>query len=157
MGNAAMCKVCGSDKGLRTVSSQVNLDQNALPDYYCVEHFPAQPPLMLVRAHTGRCSRQFQATGTLPEVLFLWYFGRCFADEVLRNSFKQNLWKPVSALTFKLFLFCSQSEWQGCFFFLFFMYLSLTGCSTCTCSLVVHIRYLSSFSSECKCEVLWTK
>lgn len=50
MGNTAMCKVCGSDKGLRTAGSQTNLDQNALPEYYCVEHYPGQPPLMLVRA-----------------------------------------------------------------------------------------------------------
>ncbi|KAM8747131.1 ankyrin-2b isoform 7-T7 [Acanthopagrus schlegelii] len=53
MGNAAMCKVCGSDKGLRTTGSLSNLDQNALPDYYCVEHFPAQPPLMLSDSNTS--------------------------------------------------------------------------------------------------------
>ena len=72
MGNAAMCKVCGSDKGLRTAGSQSNLDQNALPDYYCAEHFPVQPPpLMLVRAHADRCSNR-----DAPEVLFLGYFRR---------------------------------------------------------------------------------
>ncbi|KAM7377644.1 hypothetical protein PAMA_014109 [Pampus argenteus] len=48
-----MCKVCGSDKGLRTAGSQANLDQNALPDYYCVEHFPPQPPLMLSDSNTS--------------------------------------------------------------------------------------------------------
>ncbi|XP_067436529.1 ankyrin-2b isoform X2 [Thunnus thynnus] len=53
MGNAAMCKVCGSDKGLRAAGSQSNLDQNALPDYYCVEHFPLQPPLMLSDSNTS--------------------------------------------------------------------------------------------------------
>ncbi|XP_054863968.1 ankyrin-2b isoform X25 [Amphiprion ocellaris] len=53
MGNAAMCKVCGSDKGLRTTGSQSNLDQNAFPDYYCVEHFPVQPPLMLSDSNTS--------------------------------------------------------------------------------------------------------
>ncbi|XP_051284964.1 ankyrin-2b isoform X19 [Dicentrarchus labrax] len=53
MGNAAMCKVCGSDKGLRTTGSQSNLDQNALPDYYCVEHFPVQPLLMLSDSNTS--------------------------------------------------------------------------------------------------------
>ncbi|XP_030286478.1 ankyrin-2b isoform X28 [Sparus aurata] len=53
MGNAAMCKVCGSDKGLRTTGSLSNLDQNALPDYYCVEHFPVQPPLMLSDSNTS--------------------------------------------------------------------------------------------------------
>ncbi|XP_044038897.1 ankyrin-2b isoform X5 [Siniperca chuatsi] len=53
MGNAAMCKVCGSDKGLRTAGSQANLDQNTMPDYYCVEHFPVQPPLMLSDSNTS--------------------------------------------------------------------------------------------------------
>ncbi|KAL7375171.1 hypothetical protein ABVT39_013108 [Epinephelus coioides] len=53
MGNAAMCKVCGSDKGLRTTASLSNLDQNALPDYYCVKHFPVQPPLMLSDSNTS--------------------------------------------------------------------------------------------------------
>lgn len=45
MGNAAMCKVCGSDKGLRT-GSRSHLDQNALPDYYCEDHCPVQTPLV---------------------------------------------------------------------------------------------------------------
>ncbi|CAB1452658.1 unnamed protein product [Pleuronectes platessa] len=45
MGNTAMCKVCGSDKGLRTTGNQSNLDQNPAPEYYCVEHYPEQPPL----------------------------------------------------------------------------------------------------------------
>ncbi|XP_042368569.1 ankyrin-2b isoform X2 [Plectropomus leopardus] len=53
MGNTAMCKVCGSDKGLRTAGSQSNLDQNAFPDYYCQEHFPLQPPLMLSDSNTS--------------------------------------------------------------------------------------------------------
>ncbi|XP_035531681.1 uncharacterized protein LOC118338487 isoform X3 [Morone saxatilis] len=53
MGNAAMCKVCGSDKGLRTTGSQSNLDQNAFPDYYCVDHFPVQPLLMLSDSNTS--------------------------------------------------------------------------------------------------------
>ncbi|XP_033986775.1 ankyrin-2b isoform X1 [Trematomus bernacchii] len=44
MGNAAMCKVCGSDKGLRT-GSRSHLDQDALPDYYCEDHCPVQTPL----------------------------------------------------------------------------------------------------------------
>ncbi|KAI9545809.1 hypothetical protein NQZ68_033941 [Dissostichus eleginoides] len=44
MGNSAMCKVCGSDKGLRT-GSRSHLDQNALPDYYCEDHCPVQTPL----------------------------------------------------------------------------------------------------------------
>lgn len=56
MGNTAMCKVCGSDKGLRTAGSPAHLDHNALPDFYCMEHFPVQRPLILVRAHTDRCS-----------------------------------------------------------------------------------------------------
>lgn len=54
MGNAAMCKVCGSDKGLRSTGSQANVDQNALLDYYCAEHFPVQSPLTLVRSYTHR-------------------------------------------------------------------------------------------------------
>lgn len=54
MGNTAMCKVCGSDKGLRTVGSLSNLDENAWPDYYCVDHFPVQPQLMLVRTYSVR-------------------------------------------------------------------------------------------------------
>ncbi|XP_034712287.1 ankyrin-2b isoform X17 [Etheostoma cragini] len=53
MGNAAMCKVCGSDKALRTAGSLSNLDQNALPDFYCVEHFPVQPPRMLSDSNTS--------------------------------------------------------------------------------------------------------
>ncbi|XP_047457155.1 ankyrin-2b isoform X24 [Mugil cephalus] len=53
MGNAAMCKVCSSDKGLRAVGSLSNLDQNALPDFYCMEHFPVQPPLMLSDSNTS--------------------------------------------------------------------------------------------------------
>ncbi|XP_040886790.1 uncharacterized protein LOC121176783 isoform X3 [Toxotes jaculatrix] len=53
MGNAAMCKVCGSDKGLRTAGSLSNLDQNSSPDYYCEEHFPVQPPLMLSDSNTS--------------------------------------------------------------------------------------------------------
>nr|XP_040037981.1 ankyrin-2b isoform X17 [Gasterosteus aculeatus aculeatus] len=53
MDKSAMCKVCGSDKGLRTAGSQCHLDQNALPDYYCVEHFPEQPPLMLSDSNTS--------------------------------------------------------------------------------------------------------
>ncbi|XP_029310380.1 ankyrin-2b isoform X3 [Cottoperca gobio] len=53
MGNAAMCKVCGSDKGLMTAGSQSNLDQNAFPDYYCLEHFPVQPSLMLSDSNTS--------------------------------------------------------------------------------------------------------
>lgn len=69
MGNAAMCKVCGSDKGLRTTGSQSNLDQNALPDYYCAEHFPLQPPLMLVRTQVQPVV-QLQATGTLLKCCF---------------------------------------------------------------------------------------
>lgn len=64
MGNAAMCKVCGSDKGLRTVGSLSNLDQNALPDFYCMEHFPVQPSLMLVRSHAGRCSKDRATSGS---------------------------------------------------------------------------------------------
>lgn len=52
MGNA-VCKVCGSDKGLRPAGSLSNLDQNPSLDYYCVEHFPGQPALVLVRAQTG--------------------------------------------------------------------------------------------------------
>ncbi|XP_035772220.1 ankyrin-2-like [Neolamprologus brichardi] len=54
MGNTAVCKVCGSDKGLRTTGSPAQLDQNALPDFYCMEHFPVQRPVILVRAHTDR-------------------------------------------------------------------------------------------------------
>nr|XP_046236244.1 ankyrin-2b isoform X27 [Scatophagus argus] len=53
MGNTAICKVCGTDKGLRTTGSQSNLNQYALPDYYCVEHFPVQPPLMLSDSNTS--------------------------------------------------------------------------------------------------------
>ncbi|XP_041635164.1 ankyrin-2b isoform X5 [Cheilinus undulatus] len=53
MGNAAMCKVCGSDKGLRTTASLSNLEQNAWPDYYCEEHFPGQPTLMLSDSNTS--------------------------------------------------------------------------------------------------------
>lgn len=83
MGNAAMCKVCGSDKGLRTTGSLSALDQNALPDYYCVEHFPVQPPLMLVRSHVGRCSRHFQATGAILKYCLCGFIGgfRIFTDE----------------------------------------------------------------------------
>ncbi|XP_023279626.1 ankyrin-2-like isoform X2 [Seriola lalandi dorsalis] len=52
MGNA-VCKVCGSDKGLRTAGSLSNLDHNPSLDYYCVEHFPVQPPLMLSDSNTS--------------------------------------------------------------------------------------------------------
>lgn len=54
MGNTAMCKVCGSDRGLRTVASLSALGQSDLPDFYCEEHFPAWSPLVLVRGHAGR-------------------------------------------------------------------------------------------------------
>lgn len=47
MGNTAVCKVCGSDKGLRMAGSPAQLDL----DFYCMEHFPVQRPLILVRAH----------------------------------------------------------------------------------------------------------
>lgn len=83
MGNTAMCKVCGSDKGLRTAGSLSNLDQNAWPDFYCVEHFPVQPPLMLVRVHSGRCRGHFQSTGTLLKCPF-WGI---FTDEKVLSSF----------------------------------------------------------------------
>ncbi|CAI5682349.1 unnamed protein product [Oreochromis niloticus] len=53
MGNTAMCKVCGSDKGLRTAGSPAQLDQNALPDFYCMEHFPVQRPLNLSDSNTS--------------------------------------------------------------------------------------------------------
>ncbi|XP_058480383.1 ankyrin-2b isoform X23 [Solea solea] len=54
MGNAAMCKVCGSDKGLRQAAgSQSNLDQNSPPDYFCVDHFPEQPPLTVSDSNTS--------------------------------------------------------------------------------------------------------
>ncbi|XP_032438096.1 ankyrin-2b isoform X22 [Xiphophorus hellerii] len=53
MGNAAMCKVCGTDKGLRTAGNQSNLDKNTLPECYCPEHFPVQPSLMLSDSNTS--------------------------------------------------------------------------------------------------------
>nr|XP_019955660.1 PREDICTED: ankyrin-2 isoform X1 [Paralichthys olivaceus] len=53
MGNTAMCKVCGSDKGLRTTGSQSNLDQNPAPEYYCEEHYPVQPPLTVSDSNTS--------------------------------------------------------------------------------------------------------
>ncbi|KAF7207320.1 transcript variant X16 [Nothobranchius furzeri] len=53
MGNAALCKVCGSDKGLRTFGSQSNLDKSGLQEYYCEEHLPVQPPLMLSDSNTS--------------------------------------------------------------------------------------------------------
>ncbi|XP_008433106.1 ankyrin-2b isoform X21 [Poecilia reticulata] len=53
MGNAAMCKVCGTDKGLRTAGNQFNLDKNTLPEYYCPEHVPVQPSLMLSDSNTS--------------------------------------------------------------------------------------------------------
>nr|XP_043877111.1 ankyrin-2b isoform X26 [Solea senegalensis] len=54
MGNAAMCKVCGSDKGLRQAAgSQSHLDQNSPPDYFCVDHFPEQPPLTVSDSNTS--------------------------------------------------------------------------------------------------------
>ncbi|XP_039890538.1 ankyrin-2b isoform X7 [Simochromis diagramma] len=53
MGNTAVCKVCGSDKGLRTAGSPAHLDQNALPDFYCMEHFPVQRPLILSDSNTS--------------------------------------------------------------------------------------------------------
>ncbi|XP_027893606.1 ankyrin-2b isoform X23 [Xiphophorus couchianus] len=53
MGNAAMCKVCGTDKGLRTAGNQFNLDKNTLPECYCPEHFPVQPSLMLSDSNTS--------------------------------------------------------------------------------------------------------
>ncbi|XP_035482187.1 ankyrin-2b isoform X31 [Scophthalmus maximus] len=53
MGNTAMWKVCGSDKGLRTAGSQSDLDQNPASDYYCVEHFPVQPPLTVSDSNTS--------------------------------------------------------------------------------------------------------
>ncbi|XP_029695546.1 ankyrin-2b isoform X19 [Takifugu rubripes] len=52
MGNAAMCQVCGSDKGLRSIGSGSNLDQNH-PEYYCAEHFPLQPPPRLSDSNTS--------------------------------------------------------------------------------------------------------
>ncbi|XP_036072578.1 ankyrin-2b isoform X22 [Oryzias melastigma] len=67
MGNTAMCKVCGSEKGLRIVGNQFNQDQNALPDYYCVDHFPVEPSLMLSDSNTSflRAAR----AGNLDKVL----------------------------------------------------------------------------------------
>ncbi|XP_043953058.1 ankyrin-2b isoform X16 [Gambusia affinis] len=53
MGNSAMCKVCGTDKGLRTAGNQSNLDKNTLPEFYCPEHFPVQPSLMLSDSNTS--------------------------------------------------------------------------------------------------------
>ncbi|XP_036002029.1 ankyrin-2b isoform X6 [Fundulus heteroclitus] len=53
MGNAAMCKVCGTDKGLRTAGSQSDLDKNPLPEYFCPEHFPVQPSLMPSDSNTS--------------------------------------------------------------------------------------------------------
>ncbi|XP_075890000.1 ankyrin-2b isoform X4 [Nelusetta ayraudi] len=53
MGNTAMCKVCGSDKGLRTMASLSALGQNDLPDFYCEEHFPAWSPLVLSDSNTS--------------------------------------------------------------------------------------------------------
>ncbi|CAL9694533.1 unnamed protein product [Knipowitschia caucasica] len=50
MGNVAMCKVCGSDKGLKAVTSQTDLDQNALQEYYCEEHYP---PVILSDSNTS--------------------------------------------------------------------------------------------------------
>ncbi|XP_028329963.1 ankyrin-2b isoform X34 [Gouania willdenowi] len=67
MGNTALCKVCGSDKGLRAAGNQSNLDQYPLPDYYCEEHFPVQPPLILSDSNTSflRASR----AGNIEKVL----------------------------------------------------------------------------------------
>lgn len=111
MGNAAMCKVCGSDKGLRTAGSLSNLDQNALPDYYCVEHFPVQPPLTLVRAHTWQVQ---QATGAPLNCSF---FRRCLQIRRFWFTFlKQELWSrcQLSLLNPQLFLFWALFCWQDC-------------------------------------------
>ncbi|KAM9836590.1 ankyrin-2b [Aulostomus maculatus] len=53
MGNAAMCKVCGSHKGLQSAESHPNLDQNTPPDFYCVQHFPLQPLVILSDSNTS--------------------------------------------------------------------------------------------------------
>ncbi|XP_024912992.1 ankyrin-2b isoform X8 [Cynoglossus semilaevis] len=53
MGNAAMCKVCGSDKGLRTLGSQSNPDLKSPPEYYCPDHFPVQPALTVSDSNTS--------------------------------------------------------------------------------------------------------
>ncbi|RVE60131.1 hypothetical protein OJAV_G00177840 [Oryzias javanicus] len=53
MGNTAMCKVCGSEKGLKIAGNQFNQDQNVLPEYYCVDHFPVEPSLMLSDSNTS--------------------------------------------------------------------------------------------------------
>lgn len=76
MGNTAMCKVCGSDKGLRTMASLSALGQNDLPDFYCEEHFPAWSPLVLVRGHTGRCSRRCWTASSSPQRSLMWCFQR---------------------------------------------------------------------------------
>lgn len=77
MGNTAMCKVCGTDKGLKTATSQTNLDPNASPEYYCEEHYPLQPPVTLVRAlKTGaqlQCSlNHYSSKVTSATELPLW-------------------------------------------------------------------------------------
>lgn len=76
MGNTAMCKVCGSDKGLRTMASLSALGQNDLPDFYCEEHFPAWSPLVLVRGHAGRCSRHCWTASASPQRSFMWCLER---------------------------------------------------------------------------------
>lgn len=45
MGNAAMCKVCEAEKGLKANGSQPKMD-HALPesDYYCFEQHPEPEP-----------------------------------------------------------------------------------------------------------------
>ncbi|XP_015256185.1 PREDICTED: ankyrin-3-like, partial [Cyprinodon variegatus] len=51
MGNAALCKVCGSDKGLRPAVTRTDPDGHPGPDYFCPQHFPAQ--LMLSDSNTS--------------------------------------------------------------------------------------------------------
>lgn len=93
MGNTAMCKVCGSDRGLRTMASLSALGQNDLPDFYCEEHFPARSPLVLVRGHAGRCSRHCWTASCSPQrslMFFLFCFFKladCTSDFLSAVSF----------------------------------------------------------------------
>lgn len=112
MGNTAMCKVCGSDKGLRTMASLSALGQNDLPDFYCEEHFPAWSPLVLVRGHTGRCSRHCWTVSTIPQCTLMWYFERFFLLAECMKGF-------IAAVSFFLYLLSY-----------FYFGQNLDGCST---------------------------
>lgn len=131
MGNTAMCKVCGSDKGLRTMASLSALGQNDLPDFYCEEHFPAWSPLVLVRGHTGRCSRHCWTVSTSSRRSLLWCFESFFSELAVLRAVVGRMYARLSnrcqlfPAPSQLFLFRSQPGWLQHFGFVIDRLLSL--------------------------------